>query len=506
VSGVDPTPAPEPIPPATAPRRARKVRRGPILLVVLAAVVAAVVVQRRAPSPSTSVAAPALAQGVSVPPSDAASTAWYCAEGTSTPDGRADETVIVASLSQTRVDVTITVMPGGDAAPVSRRLRLAPGEETRVRIADILATPEPGVIVEVVGGRAVVSHELQHGEDFAVAPCTRTAGADWYFAAGTTVEGSEHYLALFNPYGDDAIVDIEFVTDTGVQQPDGLQALVVPRHSRLTVAVQDFVPRQERIATHVHARVGRLVAERTQIFDGTVPAAGPTRQGIAVSLGARAPAAVWRMPADTTDNGGTASLSLANFGATDASVAVHVVLVGDQSLAPQTVSVPSGGVTTVDVTARVPLGSNFAVTATVRALDGRRVPVVAELLASWAPASSTTGVASTLGSTVTARRWVIPTPDVDADATVTVLDAGGRPVTAELLHAAFVDRPTGVTSEPELAIAPGRAKVFRGVQVGRGSGGALVVTANHPIVVGLTLLGNAGASLSAAIPDLAYRG
>jgi hypothetical protein len=33
-----------------------------------------------------------------------------------------------------------------------------------------------------------------------------------------------------------------------------------------------------------------------------------------------------------------------------------------------------------------------------------------------------------------------------------------------------------------------------------------VVTANHPIVVGLTVLGNAGASLSAAIPDLSYGG
>ncbi len=261
-----------------------------------------------------------------------------------------------------------------------------------MRVADILATPEPGVIVEAVGGRVVVSHQLEHGDDFAIEPCTRTAGADWYFAAGTTVKGSEHFLALFNPYGDDAIVDIEFVTDTGVQQPSELQALVVPRRSRVTVAVQDFVPRQERIATHVHARVGRLVAERTQIFDGTVPAAGPTRQGIAVSLGARAPAPVWRIPGGTTEHGGVASLSLANFSLTDASVEVHVVLVGDQSLAPQTVSVPSDGVTTVDVTARVPLGSDFAVTATVRTLDGHRVPVVAEMLASWAPASSTTGV------------------------------------------------------------------------------------------------------------------
>ena len=67
---------------------------------------------------------------------------------------------------------------------------------------------------------------------------------DWYFAAGTTVKGAQQYLVLFNPFGDDAIVDVSFLTDAGVQEPDDLQALVVPRRSRVTIPVQDAVPRQ----------------------------------------------------------------------------------------------------------------------------------------------------------------------------------------------------------------------------------------------------------------------
>jgi hypothetical protein len=74
-----------------------------------------------------------------------------------------------------------------------------------------------------------------------------------------------------------------------------------------------------------------------------------------------------------------------------------------------------------------------------------------------------------------------------------------------MLPASLVDRRTGATSEPELAIAPGRAKILQ-VVLGRRADGALVVTANHPIVVGLTVLGAAGASVSAAIPDPAYGG
>ncbi len=495
-----------PTPPPT--RRARKIRRGPILLVVIAAVVAAVVAQQGASSSSSTASARAarIVAGASVPGPDVASSAWYCAEGTSQPDGRADETLVIASLARTRVDVTITVMPGGDAEPAIERLVLAPGEETRTKVADILETPEPGVVVEAVGGPAVVSHELDHGDDVAVEPCTRSAETDWYFASGTTVDGSEHDLALFNPFGDDAIVDVTFLTDTGVQEPDALQAVVVPRRSRITIPVQDAVLRQQRFATHVHARLGRVVAEHSQIFDGTVPDSGPTRQGIAVSLGAPAPATAWRIPAGTTTNGGIASLSLANFSEVDARVEVKVVMVGDQTLEPETVRVPSRGVVTTDVTTRVPIDTDYAIVATAVDVDGRRTPVVAELLASWAPSSTTPGVAGTAGTPLAARRWVVPQPEVDADGFVTVYNPGPDPVTAEMLPADFVDRRRGATSEPEIAIAPGKAKVLRLVLLGSDPGGALVVTAQHPVVVGFTLLGEAGASISTAIPDPSYRG
>ncbi len=485
---VNPTPEPA--------RRTRKVRRAPILLVVIAAVVAAVVVQQGASSSSTSnptALVAAARAGVSVPPPDAVSSAWYCAEGTSQPDGRADETVIVANLDRNGVDVTITVMPGGDAAPKSEQLRLAPGEETRVRVADILETPEPGVVVEAAGGRVVVSHELTDGDDLAVAPCTRTTATDWYFASGTTVDGTAQNLALFNPFGDDAIVDITFLTDTGVQEPDGLQAVVVPRRSRITIPVQDSVLRQQRVATHVSARLGRVVAERSQVFDGTVPDSGPTHQGLAVSLGSEAPATTWTMPAGTTTNGGIGTLALANFSEVDARVEVRVVMVGGQTLEPETIRVPSRGVVTTDVTTRVPIGTGYAVVATAVDTDGRRVPFVAELLASWSPSSETPGLASTQGTSVAARRWVVPQPDadLDVDAFLTVYNPGPDRVSVAL------------RGDSSLGVAPGKAEVF---EVVLDDSGALVVTAPRSVVVGLTLLGDAGASISTAIPDPSYAG
>jgi hypothetical protein len=98
-----------------------------------------------------------------------------------------------------------------------------------------------------------------------------------------------------------------------------------------------------------------------------------------------------------------------------------------------------------------------------------------------------------------------PRVGVDADAFVTVLNPGDQPVTAAMLPAASVDRRTGPSSEPELAVAPGAARVLK-LASGSESGGAWVITAQHPIVVGLTVLGDAGASISTAIPDPSYAG
>jgi hypothetical protein len=438
---------------------------------------------------------------VGVPAADVASSAWYCAAGTSTPDGPATETVVVASLARSELRVTVTVMPGGDTPPAHETLRLAPGEQVSVPVADVLATAEPGVVVETVGGPAAVSHVLEHGGDIAEEACTRTAADNWYFASGTTVEGSGQDLLLFNPFGDDAIVDVSFVTDTGAQEPSGLQALVVPRRSRITIPVQDSVFRQTRVAAHVHARAGRVVAEQTQTFDA-VEVEGVRRTGIALSAGATSPAPAWRVPAGTTRDGGRVQVALANFSDADTRVAVKAVLVGGRGLPAQTVRVPAQGVVVVDVTLRVPVDTDLAVTATVQAAsDGRRVPVVAELLGTWSSASSSTGFASTVGSTVTATRWVLPVPDVDADGTITVFNPGPDPVTAELLAAGDVDRPIGPTSEPELAIGPGQVKTVNVARLGSRTV-PIVVTANHPVVVGLTLLGDAGAAVSTGLPDL----
>ena len=60
--------------------------------------------------------------------------------------------------------------------------------------------------------------------------------------------------------------------------------------------MHDAVERQALVAAHVHARSGRVIAERTQLFDGSISEGVPVRKGIAVSLGAVSPERTWELP------------------------------------------------------------------------------------------------------------------------------------------------------------------------------------------------------------------
>jgi Family of unknown function (DUF5719) len=250
-----------------SPLKGRRARLA-IIVVVLGCLVAAALIDNQAETGSAA-GAQVVTLGPRVPAADAAETAWYCAEGTSNPGGRADETILVANVDQRDAHARISVMQGPDLAPKVMDVDIGAGSLAAVRVGDILAIADPGVLVEVTGARAVVSHSVTGNKDAGVGPCARDAAPAWHFAAGTTAKGATLWLALFNPFADDAIVDIRFVTNAGPLAPGDLQGFVVPAHSRVTVPVHDQARRDDLVGTEVIARRGRVVAEQSQDLDGS---------------------------------------------------------------------------------------------------------------------------------------------------------------------------------------------------------------------------------------------
>jgi len=472
--------------------RSRRPYRSAAIAVVLGALLIAAIVNATAPSASRAVPAD---RGVGVPTVARAVAAWYCAEGTSAPGGRADETLYLTNIDARAAHARVTVMAGAQG---TKTAPLEVGARTTValRVADVLPATEPGVLVESTGGRLVVDHQLAANGDVALGPCASSPSPRWTFAAGNTSRGSQQWLALFNASSDDAIVDVTFMTDTGPFSPDDLQGVVVPGRSRVSVAVHQAAPRRGLVATEVHARRGQVVAEQSLLLDGS-----DGHKGLAVSLGAPGFATRWVLPTALEGGGRAQQVIVANPGSNpvDATVTIHLDAAAE--IAPQQVTVDPGAAMNVDLGV-VPLGVGFSTQ--VRA----PTPVVVGTFAANTtplPASAR-GIASSVGETERARAWVAAPARASNGSSdvVAVVNPGRRPVSvdAEILDAGQA-RP--VPSFTGAEVAPGARVLLDLRALGVPPSAAVVVRASHPVVVGRESSSVPGFTMAAAVPELAPR-
>jgi Family of unknown function (DUF5719) len=493
------------VPPA--PGAGRELRRLPVLVVVggCIAVAAALGLGNGADAPPDADPAGEIAAAVpTVAGPDAVSTTWYCAEGTGAPEGRAGETILIANVGSASARADVTVMAAGQE-PASRRVSVAPGEQVRVPVSSVLPATEQidaaglivgaGVVVEVFGGRSVVEHAIAGNGDVAIGPCARQAGRDWYFASGTTERGAEEHAALFNPFPDDAIVELTFATDAGFVAPPDLKSIVVPRRSRVTVPVGNFVRRQAQVALRVRVTTGRIVAERSLTFTSE----NETRRGLTLSLGATTPASSWSLPGVVPAGDGAAhSVLVANFEPSATEVEVTPRFEDGTEADAQRLPVRGRSVAVVDLASFGGSGAPFAVD--VRTT--RPSAVVVEELAWWAAPAAATGSATARASPVPAPDWVFSTSRLtpESGAVVSVLNPGRTGASVDLLAypAGGGEEPTRVRGR---ALRAGRQTRFDLAELGVGPDQVVVVRADAPVVAVRLVLGPDGASLALGVPD-----
>ncbi len=274
-------------------------RRLLVAFLLVAIVVTAVVVSPR-PSPIATTEATDVI--TTIPPSEltpaelaplatsteAGSSTWFCAGGTATPGGAADQAVVFSNPGEEPATGTVSVFPeGGEATVVP--IAIAARTREALVLSTVVDAPHAAAIVELDRGGVVVEHEIRGPGGWDSARCSSQSSPTWYFAWGRTVAPATFELALFNPYPGDAVVDITFDTEDGFASPPALEGFLVPARRLVVVDVTNAVTVRERVATMVVARTGRVVADRVQTMtgtDGTVV--------LDVSPGATGPALVWR--------------------------------------------------------------------------------------------------------------------------------------------------------------------------------------------------------------------
>jgi hypothetical protein len=383
--------------------------------------------------------------------------------------------LVLANPSAQQRSGTVTFFPdagGPRAVPV----QVDAASRTVVRARDAVNAPWVSALVEIDGGQILAEQTVSGPLGPSITPCASAASSRWYFAEGATTKDAAEVLLLFNPFPEDAIVDLSFSTEDGRSEPQGLQGLTVRAKGTAVVSVGDFVHRRTGVSTVVATRIGRLVVARLQTFDGT---AG--RKGQSLTLGAPGPAPLWYFPEGDIVPGITERYQL--FNPSDREVKASLSLSLEQGAAePIDVTIPPQARVTVTANDESRIPRLVAHAVTVHTEDG--AGGTASMARSATTPASRAGFSATLGSTSTARRWGFSAGAADAglDEWVVVQNPGSHPAQLSFTALAGGQR-LAIDGLQDLRLAPGQRAAFRLGDHLQRPDLPLVINGSQPIVV-----------------------
>lgn len=462
-------------------------RRGLLIGVIIAALLVGGLVDRHGRSRGVAAAA-TVTSPQARPAGSAAASTWYCPVGIANPDSDQTASVAIQNATAKGIDATVTMMPNHGDATISQ-VKVPAASSASVR--EVGSADAMGAVVEIARGGVGVDETITSSIGESTTACASSTSDRWYVADGSTALGNTMLLHLFNPFPEDAIVDMDFATEQGPTAPGDFQGVVVPARSVVALNVGDHVRRRDHVAATIKARRGRIVVGREQLRTSPL-------NGLLVTLGAPQPSTSWDFPEGFVSDKVGEHLNLYNPSGRDATVEVALTL--DQGAAePLEVKVPTGDRVTLDLGAesRVPKGVGHALAVRSTA------PIVAERTLDFMLGSGRTGLGGALGATTTARRWLLPQGGVSdkRDDYVTVHNPGRNAVRVSLAIASggASTRPDGLTG---VRVAAGERRVFNLRDVVRGDNIAVVVDASGPVVVerDLSRVGRGGVNVSVAIP------
>jgi hypothetical protein len=427
------------------------------------------------------------------PPETVLSSAWYCPGGSAIDKGIANGAVAIANTGTDELTGNVTLIASDPAVPpVAVPVTIGGSSRAVVTYTDHIQAEWVSALVELGGGGAVVEHTVSGSLGADVAPCTTKGSSRWYFADGGTTVDAREVLFLFNPFPEDAIVDLSFATDDGRVVPPGLQAVVVPGRGLVAVGVNDHVIRRRAIAASMVARTGRIVVDKVQTYDGS---AG--RRGLALTPGAASAGDTWQFPEGFIANGVVERYQLYNPATRDAVVTIELAL-EQGATEPIEVTVPAQGRATVRIGEEqgVPAGVPHA--AVVRATND--VGIVVERSLDAVRPSERLGLASTMGSRVTARRWAFAAGLANdrVDEWVVLFNPGTRPAEVSFTALAGGQR-LAIADLQAVVVEPGRRKGLRLGDFIRRDDLALVIDSTQPVIAERTLYRVRALGISAVI-------
>ncbi|MEM9712914.1 MAG: hypothetical protein AAGA17_11900, partial [Actinomycetota bacterium] len=235
-------------------------RRLPAIVLLAAALIAGAVVDRER---DEAVAEEAVDASQVLPVAGRAQSppVWYCptlrltettGEGDETTGLTVEGTLLLVNPSPSAVEAEVTVR-GGSSSPETIEVEVGPRSRVEIPVAEISTDPVVAASVESSSARLVVARELVGILGTDVAPCLDRIDSEWFVGSGSTAGDADLVYTVFNPLSEDAVVDLEVVTEveSGTVPGASLQGIVVRAGRVRGIDVGQLVRRREVVSARV---------------------------------------------------------------------------------------------------------------------------------------------------------------------------------------------------------------------------------------------------------------
>ena len=316
----------------------------------------------------------------SIPVSWRENGTWFCPGG-SAPGGRADVALEITNASAEPAQAIVSgIRSGLGAEPTDALVTISAGGRTRVRLADLVTdSPWMGAVVEVDSADVLVEQTyLGAAGTTDRALCHTRTSDQWVVASGATrfaAQGEEMILLFLNPFPHDAVLNIRFNSDVGV---DILNGVVVPARRVVAFDVTEAVPVASRVSAVIDVVVGRVATSRVQSQGHAPPSEQGQPVGLSVTPATSGTAPVWHLlNLSSTDRNDVVSVVNPS---PDQTAEVDLVIISDEELRrdPIELTVGPGAASQVRLSEVSRLSGLTSYSITARSLTGLPIAVMHE--------------------------------------------------------------------------------------------------------------------------------
>ena len=147
--------------------------------------------------------------------------------------------------------------------------------------------------------------------------CATDASTSWYFPSGDSAVWTDYRLIVANPFPDEAVVKVSFITPEGEEPSAQLAEVPVPSGESEVLSISGSAIPQDALSVRLNSVRGRVIAWKAL---WTKPDKEPP--GYEFSLGATEPATTWYFPAGQVSEDARQAITLMNPGEEESSVSV----------------------------------------------------------------------------------------------------------------------------------------------------------------------------------------